>query len=311
MRALACCLTIALLAPRSAHAQKFLYWTQGEAGTVHRADMLGGGSMVISSGTPHPYGVTVDPVGAKVYWTHIVPNAFPDRGRIFRSNLDGGDITVFAERPGLPIKVAVAHTLGKVYWTQGFSSSTGPGRVMRSNLDGTGAETLVTGGSPHDLFLDEVTGRMYWSDYQGRVRRANLDGSAAIDLVQAPSNVLGLAVDLGADRMYWVALQSGSTGRDIRTSRLDGSGQQTLIPNVHAEANGLDVDPDAGMLYWSEAFGIKRSNLNGGGIELVVPRNYEPYGQDVQVVIVPEPTAWAALSVAPAILALRRGRRIG
>lgn len=299
-----CCAILAGVA--SAQPQTAMFWSQAEGGTIHRADLLNGGSIVLSSGTPYPFGVSVDVTGGHVYWTHQIPNVYPEEGRIFRSNLDGSGQVLFTHRVGVPIKVAVAHSLGKVYWTQRHGSGTGPGRIVRSNLDGSGIQELLPFGGPHDLILDEPNGRMYWSDDNGRrIRRANLNGSVVTDLVVAPNSILGLAIDFTAEQMYWVALQSGTSGRDIMTARLDGSQVQMLIPNVHAEANGLDIDPVARKLYWSEAFGIKRSNPDGTGIELVLPRNYEPFGQDLEIVVIPEPI-WSGTLMLLAATACRR-----
>ena len=68
-----------------------------------------------------------------------------------------------------------------IYWTDS------DGSISRSNLDGSNAETLITGliatasMFPTSIALDEAGGKMYWAAFSsssnGRIQRANLDGS--------------------------------------------------------------------------------------------------------------------------------------
>ena len=59
-------------------------------------------------------------------------------------------------------------------------------KIQRSNLDGSGVETLVTTGivDPWGIALDVAGGKMYWTDWEtGRIHRSNLDGSGVENLV--------------------------------------------------------------------------------------------------------------------------------
>jgi len=64
----------------------------------------------------------------------------------------------------------------KMYFvSEGANSS-----IQRANVDGTNVETLVTpavpgvGISPFDIALDDLRGKMYWSDQTNGIFRANL-----------------------------------------------------------------------------------------------------------------------------------------
>jgi sugar lactone lactonase YvrE len=100
----------------------------------------------IDGGNPKPIattvgiatGVAVDPVGGKIYWTEYGNG--PKDDAIRRANLDGSNVeTLFDATQGLrtPDRIAVDSWAGRIYWTDLHA-----GVVQRSNLDGTGLETL-------------------------------------------------------------------------------------------------------------------------------------------------------------------------
>ena len=71
---------------------------------------------------------------------------------------------------------ALAQSSDYIYWTEAT-------KVRRANLDGTGAQDLVTGVSAgHGIALDLPNNRMYWMENTaGKIRRANIDGSDSQD----------------------------------------------------------------------------------------------------------------------------------
>lgn len=151
----------------------------------------------------------------------------------------------------------------KVYW---IDVSTAPDRIMRSNLDGTSVELLVSenmGASPGfevgppSLAVDAIHGYVYWSNpLLGEIRRAELDGSNIETVLTAPS-VSALALDPFAGYLYWAAVTTvtpTSFGSTIRRSALDGTGSVELdSPDKLVMA--LDVDVARGALYFGDEFG--------------------------------------------------------
>jgi DNA-binding beta-propeller fold protein YncE len=93
-------------------------------------------------------GISLDSLHGYVYWTGL-------QGRgVSRISLDGAVPQKIISPAGDPGGIAINPVSGKVYWAEGY----GTNRIMRANLDGSGAETLITTptGYPEGLALDLV-----------------------------------------------------------------------------------------------------------------------------------------------------------
>ena len=99
-------------------------------------------------------------------------------------------------------------------------------KIRRANLDGSQVEIIISGlDYVHDFAIDESGGKLYWAEGVG-VRRANLDGSQVETLFTVNTN--GIALDLGAGKIYWTAWISDR----IRRANLDGSQVETLVTGL-------------------------------------------------------------------------------
>ena len=143
-----------------------------------------------------------------------------------------------------PHGIALDVPSNKMYWVEWAS-----GKVRRANLDGSGAEDLVTDESSHPrgFALDVTGGKMYWTDDAPRIRSANLDGSDTQDLVTSGlDHPTEIALALGGGKMYWT---NETTGK-IQRSDLDvGVAFEpiALPPSeqvVGSEAGGVVGGPD-------------------------------------------------------------------
>ncbi len=79
----------------------------------------------------------------------------------------------------------------------------------------------------------------------------------ALALLGAPC-----ALQADTDSLWW----ADSDG--IKRAALDATGLQLMVPGV--DADGFDIDPGAGKIYWTEAGSpnrIRRANLDGSAIE--------------------------------------------
>lgn len=142
-----------------------LYWTDANwfgtaVARVSRvnADGTDRQPLVTPGGVNHAF-ITVTPAdGGAVYWADSW-NAGTTPS-IRRANLDGTDPTTIVSGLYCIFGVAVDPVARKLYWTCTDN------RVMRSNLDGTAVETLVTVagapliGSPQGIALDLETRTM-------------------------------------------------------------------------------------------------------------------------------------------------------
>ncbi len=164
---------------------------------------------------------------------------FVDAGRsaVYRMESDGANPTVIIPSDGLNISYTRIHNLQvdslgeKLYWTHMKT-------FRRSNIDGSGAETLFTVSEwPSQIQLDAATGKVYWAMWngipgEGSINRANLDGSQQETLVAGLWGAYGIALDVRAGKMYFSDYwTSGPTNYDgtIRSANLDGSMVRTVM----------------------------------------------------------------------------------
>jgi sugar lactone lactonase YvrE len=239
------------LAPR---AEAFVYWANGNAGTIGRANPDGSSpnQSFIASGSL-TRGVAVD--AGHIYWARLTGSS-----TIGRANLDGSSPDQgFISSAGSPEGVAVdgAH----IYW----ANSTASGTIARANLDGSGANLNFITGANFPVGVAVDGDHIYWANAGGNaIGRANLDGSNANQtFISGANNPQGVAVD-GA-HIYWANVPSPGTGT-IGRANLDGSSPDQSF--VGAANNPIGVAVDAAHLYWGN-FGdgtIGRANVDGMGI---------------------------------------------
>ena len=187
-----------------------------------------------------PPTASADSVG-KVYWTDS------GTGKISRANLDGSGAEDLITGLDSPQGIALDIDGGKMYWVE---TGTAPGKISRANLDGTVVEALVTTDCCTEtsyIELDVPGGKMYWtSPGEGKVKRADLDGTDAEDIVVGENRPLGIAVDSGAQKVYWTFLFGA-----IRRADLDGSGVE-LVRSGHIALGDLAIDTANSVLYFTE-----------------------------------------------------------
>ena len=172
-------------------------------------------------------------------------------GQPARVLLDGAD--------GLsdPRGVALDLAAGKMYWAEN-----GTRRLRRANLDGTGAEDLITTGllGPSDIELDLAHGHLYWADRdRNEIARANLDGSAVTVVRSGVVQPYFLTLDVPGGNVYWTDFDSGS----VHYARLDGTGPVSELWGGLDRARDVVVDPEGEYAYWADrdAHKIQRLRL--------------------------------------------------
>ncbi len=110
-----------------------LYWSERDANSISRGLPDGSSSSVFLSGLDSPELLDVDDVDRYLYWAESGARI------VARVSLAGGTPETLVENLGGVTSVAVDRAGGKVYWISAW------GFIGRANLDGSGAETLVTG----------------------------------------------------------------------------------------------------------------------------------------------------------------------
>lgn len=214
-----------------------LYWADVNALVIRRSNFDATDVQdIITSGLEWPRSVAADAGSGKLYFGDQVTYL------LRRANLDGSNpqtLRSTAFHAGL----AIDALHGKIYWST--SDADVKGKILRSNLDGTGLETVISSSDPEfkpaGVAVDPVGGRVYWTDYVVDViRRANLDGSDMQDLywVGSNRNPRPICLDLSRGKVYWgqdVQIQ-GYEGKIMRMD-LDGALPEDFITGL-----GLVVD---------------------------------------------------------------------
>jgi hypothetical protein len=184
-----------------------------------------------------------------LYWDNVANHTL-GRAMIDGSNIDQGFITGTSQIDGLGVAADTQH----FYWTDGA-------KLMRSDLEGNGAETLVTMENGGNWLAVDNRYVYIASSGGGWISRVNLDGTGYIQqFITHTSFSREVAVD--SEHIYWL-----TSGKTIGRANLDGSGvDDTFITGVTAYA-GLAVDGQ--YVYWSNptAGTIGRANLNGSGAD--------------------------------------------
>jgi sugar lactone lactonase YvrE len=245
-----------------------MYWTHRGQGIFRAA--RDGSDVTLVVEMKNVDGLAVDAKGGKLYFTVSSPSG-SNTDKLLRANLDGTEVTELASGLIFTGDVVFDPRSKKLY-----VSSLAGHKVLQFNADGTEMHDFVTGLiTPDELALD-VEGRfLYWSHSGsgGPIQRAKLDdGSDLLDVVNSRVRRFGMAIAPGERQVYWVDVDRG----DIVRTRLDGEGE-TRIVTGRMGLDGLALDPYNRKIYWTEAGKICQANLDGSGIEVLVPDKTEQY----------------------------------
>ena len=205
-------------------ASAYIYWSNGVASAVGRAELDGGGfSPNYITGAPHVAGVAVS--AQYIYWANA------GGGTIGRESLTGAGTPeeTFITDAGLPQGLAVSDQY--LYWANGSGNGIG-----RAKIDGTHADrTFIRVSRP---FAVAVSGSyVYWSStVSGTIGRANLDGrDVDRNFITGLARPRGIAI--AGQYIYWANSGTGTIGR----ADLSGTGtDQTFIKHAH-RAYGLAI----------------------------------------------------------------------
>jgi DNA-binding beta-propeller fold protein YncE len=277
-----------------------IYWTTAFGGVIERANTDGTGREVIASAGTLPGGIALDPMQEKVYWTGL-------QGRtIRRSNLDGSGTETLLVPQGNPKGIAVDAVGGKIYWTETVATF----RIMRSNLDGSSPEPVITfgvTGAPSNVELDLVNGYMYFPyfpDYpvnnEGGIWRTDLNGQGLTKIIDAEIGAIELELNPLDGRMYW----ANNNTDNIYRAFLDGTGRETLVTGL-SNPLGLALDVSAGHIYWADHIQrvIQRSNFDGSNVETILSDLNDPHHI---ALLIPEPASSLLLLLGCAWMLHRR-----
>lgn len=165
-----------------------------------------------------------------IYWTDITT------GEILKADPNGHNIRAIVKGLMYPITLAIDNKNKKLYWNDWQNKlKQQKGYIGRSNLNGEGAEIIVTSGlrSGGTIRIDEREGKIYVADLFGKkIVRINLDGTNMVPIAFSEQPA-GLDIDYDHRRIYWSDLSKDG----IYTSDYDGRNQQRLYTNGDGFSN--------------------------------------------------------------------------
>lgn len=220
--------------------------------------------------------VVLDFTAQKIYWT--------GESAIRRANFDGSQVELWMTQGVEHARgIAIDAIGGKIYWAnRGVSNFTHPdGSIWRANLNGSGAESVLTGlNNPDSMGIDISGGKFYWADTQenstlpGRILRANLDGSNIETIRTSLSDFTGsLVIDPVGNWLYY------DSGPFVRRAHLDGSGDSGIGTGGGGDLQAFALNAVQGYLYSARDYSgtqssIYRKNLANNSNNLVLDEGF-------------------------------------
>ena len=264
-------------------AEQRVYWSEGgfsTGGKIRRANRDGSGAADIVT-TQGVYALALDQTNEKLFWGETDTDT--GASKIRRANLDGTGAEDVVSTPASVISIALDFTNEKLFWGE-TDTDTGASKIRRANLDGTSAEDIVsTPAGVSEIALDLTSEKLLWAEIDtdtdtdtdtgaGKIRRANLDGSDTQDVITTAVAVLGIALDVRNQHLYWA--ESDFSGGKIQRTNLDRSSEEVIATHV-GRVFRIALDLTNQKLYWTEILNsayskVVRADLNGSQPEDVV-----------------------------------------
>lgn len=165
-----------------------------------------------------------------IYWTDITT------GEIMKADSSGHNVRAIVKGLMYPIALTIDNKNKKLYWNDWQNKTKlQKGYIGRSNLNGEGAEILVSSGlrSGGTIKIDEREGKLYIADLFGKkIVRINLDGTNMVPIAFSEQPA-GLEIDYDNRRIYWTDLSKDG----IYASDYDGRNQHRLYTNGDGFSN--------------------------------------------------------------------------
>ena len=238
-------------------------------------------------------GVAVDAAARHIFWTNMGRMKEND-GSIERMDFDGRNLTTVVPAGGTftPKQLKLDKKNGKLYRSDREGM-----RVMRSNLDGSGIETLIETGRGDaerldsrnwcvGIAVDAERNKIYWTQKGGdnanvgSIRRANIEIPRGQDaahrsdievLFSGLPEPIDIDLDLSKRTVYWTDRGDPPRGNTVNRAPMDSpANPEILVSGLH-EGIGIALDLKGGRMYFTDLGGsVYRANLDGSDKRVLV-----------------------------------------
>jgi len=265
-----------------------LFVLELNAGRIHSMNPDGSDKKTIVTDCQLPDGIAVDTQAGHIYWTNMgIPSA--DDGSIERVDLDGKNRKVIIPQgvTHTPKQIHLDKKNGKLYWCDREGM-----RVMRSNIDGSQAETLVEAGRGDadrrdqtrwcvGITIDPKRQKIYWTQKGpdnaglGRIFRANIElpkGENAANrsdvevLFAGLPEPIDLELDLKERVLYWTDRGDPPRGNTVNRAPIDATpipAPQIVLTHL-MEGIGLALDVPGNRMFVTDFAGsVYSAKLDG------------------------------------------------
>lgn len=208
-----------------------IFWLDDTA--IHKAKIDGTVTEVLISGLTNTADLALDETEKKLYWI--------EEDDVYRADIDGTNREeILSDLDGV-YELAISNDPGFIYWI-----NINDDLILRSQLDGTNIETVVSSTPVSSLALDNERDLLYWGESE-TIYKAQLDGSSITELAtnQLPL-IEKLAVDVDTGNVFWI---DGSSRDRSRIQYSDLQSVNALVEG-YSQPAGVSVDTLSNNLYW-------------------------------------------------------------
>jgi hypothetical protein len=208
---------------------------------------------------------------SKIYYTQY----HETQTNVYQNNLEGtSELTI--PMPMRPKAIGIDWVSNPQKMYVGLIPSTGLGKIIRCNIDGTNQEDVITELiGINEIELDLINRKIFWvqNTYDDdRIFKADMDGfnsgiAQIYSATAAGRDLWGMAIDVGSQRIWFT--ERGGTCYSSYIKRISTSGSN-LTTIVNPVCNPHDIEYFNGKIYWGDLDGLEQANSDGSVITNIV-----------------------------------------
>ena len=239
-----------------------IYWSDIDDDKVYRAPRnsadIGASKETVVSGLNYPLNLALDICAQMIYITDNGDN------KIYRAPMEGGAKVEVITGLTTPVGVALDISNGMMYYTD----RNPPAKIYRAPMvEASTGEFLYEASEARTIALDLDARMLYWTSAgtTNTLSRAPMDGEGPVEtLLSGLDDPWTIALDTSLGFVYYGEIYVKGLDDHLRISRMpiNGGPIEILITGNIGDIYALDLDIDAGEIYWTDTINgtISRAN---------------------------------------------------